>query len=137
MSRFGGFGGGSMICTGELVGAIGDLFSDAESSISIPIEPRDPDIRVRGATGLLANAPASSESANSQARLSSSTTSRSSVLGIISLSEASLFGETPPENGPGATMTSDGSTDGDLGREGEGRRSAGTFPEEGPGVEYR
>ena len=75
--------------------------------------------------GLLATVPASSESANSHARLSSSiTASRSSVLGsTISWSSSEV-------------TTSDGPT-GELGGEGEGSCGAGTSPEDRGGVQDR
>jgi hypothetical protein len=85
LSRFGGIGR-PLARTGELSKTMGDPFSGLESSISIVSGLGDLNIREGGpAGGLLAMAPASSESANSQARLSSSIiTSGSFVSGEVS-----------------------------------------------------
>jgi hypothetical protein len=64
----------------KLSKTIGDPFSGSEPSIMMASDPWDPNIRGHSpATGLLATSPASSESANNQARLSSA--SHSFVLG--------------------------------------------------------
>ena len=110
--------GGTLGRIGELAKTMGDPFSGSESSITMASDPWDPNVRGRGpATGLLATSPASSESANNQARLSSA--SRSFVLGAVSRSEASLLGAELPKYGSGAITTSAGATDEELGGDGE------------------
>lgn len=144
--RRGGSGGGGigglLARTGELSKTTGDRLSCSESSTSIVSDLGDFNIRERGpGGGLLAMAPASSESANSQARLSSSmTTSGSFISRDISRSRAPLLGlggtslkDGSGATGSGATTKSKGSAEGKLSGDGE----ADTPPEGRGGVEYR
>ena len=134
MSRF-DIGGPLRRGTGELSKTIGDPFSGSESSITMASDPWDPNIRGRGpATGLLATSPASSESANNQARLSSA--SHSFVLGAASWSEASLLGAKLPKYGSGATTASNGAIEGELGGDGEMCSEARISPDGREGDEY-